>query len=103
MGIPNVMKVFIGLIVIIFMIAIFWLTSWQNYDKEIKVKQKEIIELEYKINETLKQKEEIPKLQSQINGLQKGLMQLKTDTITGLNDTKKLAKIQKQIIEQEKK
>ena len=40
MGIPNVMKVFIGLIVIIFMIAIFWLTSWQNYDKEIKVKQK---------------------------------------------------------------
>lgn len=103
MEIPNGIKIFIGLIVIFFMIAIFWLTSWQNYDKQIKEEQEEIMQVNNEIQQVFQQKEEIPKLNAQITQLQKELLQIKTKTITDLNDVKKpLVKKQKQIIEQKK-
>ena len=35
MEVPNFMKIFIGLIIIVFMVAIFWLTSWKTLQKDI--------------------------------------------------------------------
>lgn len=102
MEIPNGIKIFIGFIVIIFVITIFWCTSWKRYDQYIKAEQEEIIHINDEIQQIIQQKEEIPKLNAQITQLQTELLQIKTKTIADFNDAKKpLVKKQKNI-EQEK-
>lgn len=103
MEIPNFLKIFIGLIVIVFLITIFWFTSWRRYDQYIKTEQEEIMHMNNDIQHIIQQKEDIPKLNAQITTLRQELLQIKTKTITDLNDVKKpLVKKQKQIIEQKK-
>jgi len=87
MEIPNIMKIFIGLIVIVFMVAIFWLTSWQNYDKEIKAKEADITNIKNEIVEINKQKEEIPKLEAEIANLERTLQATIQQELTPESET----------------
>ena len=99
MEIPNFLKIFIGLIVIVFLITIFWFTSWRKYDQYIKTEQEEIMYMNNDIQHIIQQKEDIPKLNAQITVLCQEFLQIKTKTIADFNDAKKpLVKKQKKIL-----
>ena len=103
--IPNIMKIFIGLIVIVFIVAIFWATSWRTQMEEIKYCKKMIVEEKnYRVDQNNRDKEEIPKLMAMISHLQAEFQTVKVQLISDFNDAEKpLVKKQKQIIEQQKK
>jgi Tfp pilus assembly protein PilO len=63
MEIPNVMKIFIGIIIIVFMVAIFWLTSWQKIDKDIDAQVSQLNKINDDIKQAEKDKEEIKALE----------------------------------------
>jgi Tfp pilus assembly protein PilO len=63
MEIPNVMKIFIGIIIIVFMVAIFWLTSWQKIDKDIEAQVSQLNKINEDIKQAEKDKEEIKALE----------------------------------------
>lgn len=66
MEIPNIMKIFIGIIVIVFMVAIFWLTSWQKTTKDIDTQNEQIKTIEGQIQQAIKDKEEIKGLEDKL-------------------------------------
>ena len=87
MEIPNIMKIFIGIIVIVFMVAIFWLTSWQNYDNQKKDLDKQIADINTEIGTINKQKEEIPKLRADISNLERELQATIQQELTPESET----------------
>ena len=60
------MKIFIGIIVIVFMVAIFWLTSWQKTTKDIDTLNEQIKTIEGLIQQAIKDKEEIKGLEDKL-------------------------------------
>ena len=100
---PNFMKIFIGLLTIYFMIAIFWTTSWQMKLKELDETEKKIVQLNFEINHINKQKEEIPKLSATIAGLTLNLSETKAYMIANIADTEKLVKEHKKRLQDYKK
>ena len=66
MEIPNIMKIFIGIIVIVFMVAIFWLTSWQKTTKDIDTQNEQIKTIDGQIQQAIKDKEEIKGLEDKL-------------------------------------
>lgn len=94
------MKIFIGIIVCIFMVSIFWATSWRITSFEIKTKQKDIECLNDRIEDIIRQQREIPLLKSEIMELDQEKQQLKSEIIKDFNDVNKpLVKIQQRLIE----
>jgi Tfp pilus assembly protein PilO len=66
MEIPNFMKIFITLIIILFMGGIFYALQWRGPIDEKKQAEQQIETLNQELQTVLSQKEEIPKLQAQI-------------------------------------
>lgn len=66
MEIPNFMKIFITLIIILFMGGIFYALQWRGPIEERKQAEAQIETLNQELQKVLAQKEEIPKLQAQI-------------------------------------
>lgn len=94
------MKIFIGIIVCIFMISIFWATSWRITLFEIETKQRDVESLNLRMEDIIRQQQEIPLLKSEINELEQEKQQLKSEIIKDFNDVNKpLVKIQQRLIE----
>jgi Tfp pilus assembly protein PilO len=73
MEIPNFMKIFIGIIIIVFMVAIFWLTSWQSKIDERKKQDEQVVKLEGDIRQANEDKAKIEELRRQVNELNRQL------------------------------
>lgn len=87
MEIPNFMKIFIGLIIIVFMVAIFWATSWRTPIEAANNADKEIKEVNDKIADVNRQKAEIPQLEAEITKLNQELQATIQQELTPESET----------------
>jgi Tfp pilus assembly protein PilO len=87
MEIPNFMKIFIGLIIIVFMVAIFWLTSWKTHADNIKKYDGELTQVNSEIEKVVAQKQKIPGLKTQISELERELQATIQQELTPESET----------------